>query len=137
MGTFERDGFEYLIGHPITKVEMNASNDILRLTTAFGGSHVFSAYGDCCSHSWINHIDGVAELHSGIVEIEETIESRDDEDDTDDDVKVYFYKLITGLGRVTIEMRNASNGYYGGSLDPCPNHLVSHVTDWKTITEDF
>jgi hypothetical protein len=133
--SFESHGFTYLIGHPITKIEIGNSGAYLRLT-AFGVEYAFGAFGDCCSHSWIEHIDGVAALHSGIVEVEEVTQTVDEKDNRDELVQVYFYKLITALGNVTIEMRNASNGYYGGWLETCPHGTPKDVV-WKTITEDF
>ncbi len=29
----------------------------------------------------------------------------------------YFYEIVTDKGSFTLEMRNESNGYYGGSME--------------------
>ena len=41
----------------------------------------------------------------------------DENDHRDDAVRCYGWTLFTNIGRCQIEMRNASNGYYGGSLN--------------------
>jgi hypothetical protein len=32
------------------------------------------------------------------------------------ELKFYYYTILTDKGETTIEMRNSSNGYYGGTL---------------------
>lgn len=153
----DNDGkvFDHLVGQAITKVEIGDDGDWLRLT-AFGVPYVYMAHEECCSRSWIEHIDGVAELHAGIVSTENvkgenvTEQTRadwcdDDEDPTFDEslIQTYFYRLETTLGRVTIEMRNESNGYYGGELVRCDDPEQSwrrydwSEVVWREVREDF
>ena len=89
--------------------------------------------GECCSESWIEHIEGTEAIRDATVN---AIEERDDwvdgSDDRDDCVTVYATAIRTDKGVCVIEYRNASNGYYGGSLEP----TMDHSADLE-ITEDF
>ena len=38
-------------------------------------------------------------------------------DNCEEEMSYYFYEITTNKGSYMIEMRNSSNGYYGGSLD--------------------
>jgi hypothetical protein len=77
-----------------------------------------TAYGDCCSESWIEHItippgieDGVVIL--GVLESDGVVDPLAD----GEHVQVYQTSFTTEKGEIIVEYRNSSNGYYGGSLD--------------------
>lgn len=76
---------------------------------------IYEAYGDCCSRSWIEHMDdsptdcivtNVIEKPVNMMEIPGY-----------DCLQQYFYEIVTDKGSFTLEMRNESNGYYGGSME--------------------
>ncbi len=112
-----------LVGRKILGVYLTQDADHLQFETD-AGPIAFRAEADCCSESWVNHIAGLAailgqtitraesvktsEVQSG----EPTFSGRQDVD------SVYSYKLYTGLGICDIELRNASNGWYGGNFSP-------------------
>ena len=53
-------------------------------------------------------------------------------------IKVYFYKFRTPIGYATLEMRNSSNGYYGGSMEfAYPDHNFNDDLSFRVLTEDF
>lgn len=100
-----------LVGFNLLSAEL--SNGVITLKT---DGYVIEGEpeGDCCSRSWIEHFenDGGGEItkfdSSSDGEIDESLS------DKYTDVKQYFSTLYTEKGRVTWEMRNSSNGYYGG-----------------------
>lgn len=81
------------------------------------GTWTFLADGDCCSQSYIDSVDGPK---SGkILDVEQPEWGDAIAKDETDDGLTQFYRttlLIEGKGRLDIEYRNESNGYYGGSL---------------------
>lgn len=126
---------EKLVGQKVVALFRNADKDRLRfvLDGAASDVHCYTD-GDCCSNSWIEHIEGVENLLGAkVVKVEPGAEvpSIEEENNT---IQFYNYRIVTERGFCNIEMRNSSNGYYGGSLD-------SSEGDEKTapiqITDDF
>jgi hypothetical protein len=79
-------------------------------------SVVLTAYGDCCSEAWIEHIEGIEHLiDSPIVDVEE-IEGADLPGTRQEYDLSYFFKIRTNKGMCDIDFRNSSNGYYGSTL---------------------
>ena len=96
----------------------------------------FEVSGDCCSSSWIEHLEQPPDLDGAIflgVEDSEAVpwddheckecrhEERWDRDhDCDacghDSLSVYNTRFLTDRGAIVVEYRNDSNGYYGGRL---------------------
>ncbi len=117
-----RDEVAKAIGATLNSVVIGRENVVLK--TDLGELRLF-ADGDCCSYSWFESVESDAEggqiteidLYGGFgsdpvdVTAEET-QHRDDQ------VLAYFPLVKTTKGRVVMEMRNASNGYYGGSIVP-------------------
>lgn len=75
----------------------------------------YTAYGDCCSNSWIEHLDNVPSDFTVIDTEEKEVEEEASKEH--ECLKKYFYEIKTDKGSFTIEMRNSSNGYYGGWLE--------------------
>ena len=85
---------------------------------------VFQAVGACCSESWIESVESPTQPEVIVsfeeIEISPTFEPKPSvkKDHTEmDHVRYYFYKLTTDKSSYLIEMRNNSNGYYGGTLE--------------------
>lgn len=84
------------------------------------GKHIYYAEGDCCSNSWIEHIDDPKSFIGS--KIIETIEMNNgnaistEEIDCCDVIKSYQTCIKTNKGDFHIEYRNSSNGFYGGYL---------------------
>lgn len=104
-----------IIGKTFMTVTLDDSKDIITFVTGNSSDNIrFEAIGDCCSSSWIEHMDDVPTDFTVTNVIEK---DTDREDDAEGDcLQKYFYEVVTDKGSFTIEMRNSSNGYYGGYL---------------------
>jgi len=85
-------------------------------TTA--GDIVVRCDADCCSHTWIEHVELPALGFPALVMVAENLDMNKAAEDTDDGDYIQFYgfKITTDRGEIVIDYRNSSNGYYGGSL---------------------
>ena len=83
------------------------------------GSFTLNAYGDCCSHSWFEHME-LPEFPFTITKLE-TVDiadvTKEDGYGCEERLQTYSLKITTDKGHGDIEMRNSSNGYYGGSFE--------------------
>lgn len=90
---------------------------------------IWEAFGDCCSHTWIENLEKPPGLKgSELLAIEyRKLNQIDQYSELDPDypeekshvvgdVKVYSRVFKTTAGFVDVEFRNSSNGYYGGDL---------------------
>jgi hypothetical protein len=80
------------------------------------------AVGDCCSSSWFESISGQEALVKGatilsfeFVDLRKVIEKIED-GYMEELIQFYSVKIKTTKGYVDVEMRNSSNGYYGGYI---------------------
>lgn len=98
------------------------------------------ARGDCCSNSWFEQLSGEEALVAGsILHKLELIDNNElpellavDSDDRDDHIKYYGLKILSSNGYADIDMRNSSNGYYGGyvSINNKDGYGDSLHPDW-------
>lgn len=90
-------------------ISLFGSDKVIRLTCS----------GDCCSTSWFEHVDDMGAFPGTILSIDNDGYSPYPvgESDGGEDIKVYFLTIKTDKGRFTVDMRNSSNGYYGGSFN--------------------
>ena len=102
----------------------------------------FNCEGDCCSSTWIEHLTIEGEVFGQpIVAVDHVKESEvfqaigDSLDSTQ--LLDYADAFRTPMGKLTVEYRNESNGYYSGSLDYAGK--ISSAVGEKIIqiTEDF
>ncbi len=112
---------EYLKGKTIKEILVEDDRETLMFILDPQEKIEFQAVGDCCSDSWIEHYDHIKEPATIIefveIDIPASFESKPSEHNKGEDVmEYYFYELKTDKGSFMIEMRNSSNGYYGGSL---------------------
>lgn len=126
--------FSELIGLKIEK--LFGDKDTLGFRTS-DKDFVYTAYGDCCSTSWFEHVSGIDFLVGHTVQSVEDIslpEITDPKELSDHEcLQQYGYRITTDKGYFLVEMRNSSNGYYGGSVDG-PNGSCEKL---KELTEDF
>lgn len=123
-------------------VGVSVENDKSVLVFRFDDGEVrYNAEGDCCSSSWIEHIEMPNDLAGAeIVSVGEApvIDATDDDKQNPKRTPYYegdenreyeclqVYQTVFGTtkGDIAVEYRNSSNGYYGGSLElqplPCP-----------------
>ncbi len=80
-----------------------------------------TASSDCCGDAWWNHFDGVdCLLNAQVISVEEvagTPRTGEEEPMRQEAIEIHFLKITTNKGSVTIELRNESNRYYGGSVN--------------------
>jgi hypothetical protein len=128
-----------IAGKKIDKVTINSDQTAIKIYT---GNEVIMlrAIGDCCSHSWFNHIQFVSNLTgSTITKLKENPELETEHSDSDSEcIRVYSHTIFTDKGVCTFELRNSSNGYYGGYVDVDIYPLDQDNTqDDKELTQDF
>jgi hypothetical protein len=96
--------------------------------------------GDCCSVSWIEHIEGATGLRPGkIVSIEKIdMPDRGDYDANNYDVLSFYGERIVldSATEIVIDFRNDSNGYYGGGISWSLKDGALPL-GWKSVDEDF
>ena len=114
-----------ITGNKINDLYITASGSLLLVTFGRYNSEDFyfailRAVGDCCSSSWIEQIAGI---NRGIIEYisvvemkNEWIENNEEKLKKFDVLEQYCWRIKTHIGDIDIELRNDSNGYYGGEL---------------------
>lgn len=111
-----------IIGAKLLSASRDPDGTAIRFETD-RGTLTFSAEGDCCSTSWFESLDDDA-AGGEVTAVEESTGPEPDEAAQvgHECLQCYFGVLKTTKGRATWEMRNSSNGYYGGyyrvSWDP-------------------
>ena len=117
---------EKLEGKSILAIRKNDNGNFLLIDTE-KTTLKFLAEGDCCSSSWISSVDTPTSLEK-VVSVEEKDVGRTTQKEAEAEYEkehewpakcltLYFYEIKTDKGSYTIEMRNESNGYYGGWLE--------------------
>lgn len=116
--------FKDLIGETIKSVHVTADKTQLGFQCKSGENLLYEAEGDCCSSSWIEHVSGLFHLIGATVTGVIEREMPDQTEVNGDYIQYYGWTIQTTKGYFDIEMRNSSNGYYGGyivgpaTLDP-------------------
>jgi hypothetical protein len=104
-----------LAGKRLAGVGVSEDKDRLIFHLSDGRTLTYTAEGDCCSSSWIEHLT----VPSYIAGAEVTAWAEQDMGETeaeDDTIRVYQTSFATAKGEIIVEYRNSSNGYYGGWL---------------------
>lgn len=128
-----------LVGKQVNEVHLNANNEYINFLTP-DGNFCFYTEGDCCSESWINHISGIESLLGNFVVKVDQIDMTDISDGEpgfsgkQEVDRIYSFKIFTSQGVCELEMRNSSNGYYGGSLQ---STTLPYGEIMRVITENF
>ncbi len=108
---------EDLIGATVTEVAH--TSEVVTLTTD-RGTFKLLAEGDCCSVSWFEHVDDDGIAGGVVTRVEDSGEPEgwvEPADNSEHEVLQYYFTTIsTTKGRLMFEMRNSSNGYYGGFI---------------------
>lgn len=127
-----------LFGRKLLSVDVESDKSFLvfRFTD---GEVKYLAAGDCCSYTWIEHLETPADLNGAeVVSVSEhpVIDATDDDSKNPkqpsewnpnyrehDCLQLYQTIFNTTKGDISVEYRNSSNGYYGGYLElvklPC------------------
>lgn len=132
-----------LVGQTIVSVEIDPSHCYLRFKTENRDILIYETEGDCCSSSWIEHVENADQLVGAKVEGVQNVDmSHKNEDNSDkyECLQVYGVKiLLKDRPTFFLEYRNSSNGYYGGYITgPLePKYLPKKGLVFNPLTEDF
>lgn len=130
-----------LIGKTVKKVFI--ADDMMAMKFEIEGQPdvIVRTDGDCCSHSWIEHIEFSQIFPSMVTGVEDVSMQEIDENR---ELVSYGCKIHTDNGVMFIEYRNESNGYYGGNLCWPGDNFYGGVYDqnkssevWVELLEDF
>lgn len=130
--------FKELVGKKV--IEIRGDKDCLYFVTN-EGTYRAEAEGDCCSVSWFEHLDNpefiIGSEITGVEEVDadSVITDREHQENGYDSVQQYGYKFTTTKGNAILEMRNDSNGYYGGYVSFTKTNAI--VVDKPQIKEGF
>jgi hypothetical protein len=106
--------YKKLIGLKIEDRYCIDASDTKITFTSGEKSVTIEAVGDCCSYSWFEHIE-LPDTPFTILEVKDVdLGKLAHKDPRYDCLKKYSLKIKTDKGYGDIEMRNNSNGYYGG-----------------------
>ena len=110
---------EKLAGKKLRAASLNRATDSLCLEFDDGTAQWFTTDAECCSSSWIEHLATPDDIGGAeLVGVDEIDIRREDDHPDHDCLRVYETRFRTTRGDIVCEYRNASNGYYGGSLVP-------------------
>jgi hypothetical protein len=111
-----------LIGKTLTGMKIAADKGAILFETS-DGDIIARCDADCCSHTWVEHIELPALGFPARVTAVDNLDFdanaiRDQEVDGEYHELIQFYgcKISTDRGEIVIDYRNSSNGYYGGWL---------------------
>jgi len=108
-----------LIGKTLTGLKIAADRQALLFQTT-DGELVVRVDADCCSYTWVEHIELPALGFPALVIAVDDLEMPEGKESTfhsdADSLVFYGCKISTDRGEIIIDYRNDSNGYYGGSL---------------------
>lgn len=106
-----------LVGKTINAILIAKDKEAIRFDTD-GGEIIAKCDSDCCSYTWVEHIELPAlGFPSKVVSVESLgLPGSEDNHPEHDCLQVYGLKITTDRGEIVIDYRNSSNGYYGGSL---------------------
>ena len=115
------EALKSLVGKKLKSVSLMDTRSEFHVETEDGAKLKFAVSGDCCSQSWIEHLE-LPDDYIGATVLAIRTDGNEDrvtEEDRQkaDHLQVYQTILATNRGEITLEYRNDSNGFYGGSLD--------------------
>ena len=106
-----------LIGKILKGIQIAEDRMAIKFITNVG-EVVALADADCCSNTWIEHVElpalGFPSLVTDVVNLD--MGKEDEWTDEDEFIQYYGCKISTDKGDIVIDYRNSSNGYYGGDL---------------------
>lgn len=108
-----------LLNKVIKNIFISEGEEYIKFILSNNSEVIYMTDADCCSETWFSDFTGVdCLINEELLEIEDldlpndialANRSRQEID------KLYGYSFKTKKGYATLEYRNSSNGYYGGS----------------------
>jgi hypothetical protein len=111
-----------MLGRKLLSVAITDDGEVVTFEFQDGFSRSFAVGGDCCSCSWIEHLEMPNDVAGAtLLSVQESApitqdHDAHDEENGDDCIQVYNTSFRTDRGEIILEFRNSSNGYYGGYL---------------------
>jgi hypothetical protein len=105
-----------IVGKTVSKASMREG--VLVLALSGGGAWMLVPEGECCSTSYWqeSEFEGLENLvDSPVLRVVNRFECVEKDEGDYQETKVYALELVTAKGSAVFEMRNESNGYYGGT----------------------
>lgn len=124
-----------LLNKVIKKIFISEGESHIKFILSDNSEMIYVTDADCCSETWFSDFTGIdCLINQEILEVEELLlpinklllaqRSRQEYDE------LYGYCFKTQKGYATLEYRNSSNGYYGGS---CSLFIPFQRNDKKEI----
>ena len=104
-----------LTGRTITGMKIADDKEAIKFETT-EGDVVVLVDADCCSHTWVEHIEMPSLGFPALVSAVDDLDLPGTTDTENGLLQVYGCKITTDKGEIIIDYRNESNGYYGGNL---------------------
>lgn len=111
--------FDNMLNRKLASVTLDKGRDVITFAFQDGFERRFSVEGDCCSHSWIEHLEMPNDIVGAtLLSVDDSAPVTQDHNEHDDggEIQVYNTVFATDRGEIVLEYRNSSNGYYGGYL---------------------
>lgn len=111
--------FKNMLNRKIAAVTLSADREQIVFQFQDGFSRAFGVEGDCCSSSWIEHLEMPGDIVGAtLLDVDDSAPITQDHPEHDDggEISVYNTAFKTDKGEIVLEYRNSSNGYYGGYL---------------------
>lgn len=115
-----------LVGRTIEEVHIADDAKAIRFLTD-QGEIIARADADCCSETWIEHVEIPALGIPAFVTSAKDVAMPEPDQGEDEYLQSYGFEISTDRGEILIEYRNASNGYYGGNLAWPGEHFYGGV----------
>ena len=131
----------------ITGIEIADDKKAMRFLLDGAEPVVAKADGDCCSSTWIEHVEIPAGgFPAKVISVSDLDLPGSSNDDAEYEcLAVYGLKITTDKGDLVVDYRNSSNGYYGGNLSwPTDGYFYGGVygqniskENWKPLSHDL
>ncbi len=122
------------IGRVVESVWLRTDRKGLAFVFADGTQHVMIAddHADNLASAWIEHVDdfGFKGRFLGVGNAPDREDRTVEQHTAHDVLDVNFYDFRTESGRLLVELRTSSNGYYSGSLAAVTGEIGP---DWKQV----
>ncbi len=125
-------GAKVLINKTITAIELASDKKAIRFHLG-EETIVAKTDGDCCSETWIEHVEMPA---GGLPATVSAIDELDMPGGTNE-LALYGLKITTDKGEIILDYRNESNGYYGGNLSWPDESFYGGVFGQNVSTEEY
>lgn len=130
-----------LVGKTLVGMKLAEDRQAILFQTT-DGDLVVQVDADCCSYTWVEHIElpalGLPALVIAVEDLEMPENSAPSAFHKDPDVLAFYgCKISTDRGEIVIDYRNDSNGYYGGSLSWPGDHHYGGVYQQNVSKQEW